>query len=99
MSAAAKNDVEAAAPAVTAVRAAYRGDARRMARDREPVVNGGANPAAFDRRIAAPTMSGDEEDDARATSNRAFEDMVDRAPCSIETHAMKIQGHIGLDVA
>src|SRR5437868_12336970 len=79
-----EDDVEAAAAAMATMRAAHRGDRGRMARDREPVMNRGADPAALDRRIAGAMMAGDQQDDPRAVRNRALQRAVDRGPGAVE---------------
>ena len=58
---AAQDDVEAAAAAVAAMRAPDRGDPRRVARRREPVVDRGADSPALDRRLARPRVAGDQQ--------------------------------------
>ena len=73
-----ENQIEAAAAAVTAMRAANGGDIRRMARRGEPVVDRRADPAALHRRLARAMVAGDQQDDALATGNRLFEAAVDR---------------------
>jgi hypothetical protein len=47
----AQDYVEGPAAAVAAVRAPNRGDARCMARNRQPIVHGGTNPASLERWI------------------------------------------------
>src|SRR5438128_7463628 len=79
-----EDDVEAAAAAMATMRAAHRGDRGRMARRREPVMDGGADPPALDRGIARAMMAGDQQDDARAVGNRALQRAVYCGPCTVE---------------
>ena len=64
------------------------GNARRMARGGEPVVDCGADAATLDRRIAWTMMTGHEKDDAVAAGNRSFQRAVDRLPGAVEIHAV-----------
>ena len=63
VSAAAQHNVQAAAPAMAAVRPAHSSDARGMARGGEPIVNRGADSPALDRGSARAVMPGDEQQD------------------------------------
>ena len=65
----------------------------------EPVVHRRANPPAFDRRIARPVMTGDEQDDALAAVDRSFERAVDRPPGVVEVEPVEIHDPIRLDRA
>src|SRR6185369_16111623 len=96
-SAAPEHDVQAAAAAMTPVRAADGGDARRVARGGEPVVDGGANAAPCDRRIAGPVVPGDQQQDAVAGRDRALERPVDRPPCGVERQAVQVEQPVRLD--
>jgi len=58
-------------------------DLARVARGCEPIVNGGADSTALDRRIAWPVMAGDEHDHALAGCDRLLETPVDRPPSAI----------------
>ena len=72
---------------------------RRMARRRKPVVNGGADASALDRRIARPVVAGDQQQHAIPGRNRLLEPAIDRLPCSVEVHPVEIEHPIGLDRA
>jgi hypothetical protein len=82
---------------MTPMSAANRRDRTRVARGGEPIVNGGADFPAPDRRIAWAMMPGDQKDDALAPGDRLFQPAVDRAPGAIEREAVKIEHTIGLD--
>lgn len=97
MSVFSKDDVQATATAMTAMRAPHRGDAGRMPRVSQPVVDGGANPAAFQRRVALPFMTGDEQQDSLVCRNCALQRAVNGFPGSIQVVAMKINDLIGFD--
>ena len=87
----AQDYVEAAAPAVTAVRGPDRGDPRRMARSRQPVVNRGPNSPALHRRLARARVAGDQQQDPLAGSDRPLQRPVDRAPRRVEAVAVKVE--------
>ena len=73
------------------------GNLRGMARDSQPVVNGGPNPAALDGRLAGPGMAGDEEDDTVAARDRHLESAIDRRPGLVERMPVKVDGAVRLD--
>ena len=55
-----------------------------MARGGEPVVDGGADRAALDRRFAGAVVAGDQEKHTVAAADRLIERAVDRRPCRVE---------------
>ena len=84
---------------MSAMRASHGGDLVGMAGGGEPVVHGGADAAALDWRLARPVMAGDQEQEPITTCDRLFEAAVDRSPCRVEVHAMKVENSVGLDRA
>jgi len=80
---------------MTSVSASDGGDIRGMARCGEPVVDGGADTPALDRRIAGPVMAGNQEQDPIAGRNRLIEAAVDRLPRAIKVHPVEVEGAIG----
>jgi len=84
---------------MTSMRASNGGDPVGVARGRKPIVNGRADPAALNRRIAGPMMARDEQNDPFATRNGSLQATIDRGPSSVEVHSVKIEHPIGLDVA
>ena len=98
-SAAPENEVEAAASTMPAMGTANGGNAAGMAGRCKPVVDGGTNPSPLDRRVARPMMPGDQQQDTVAGRNRSFQGDVDRVPCPVEVHAMKIDNPVRLDRA
>jgi hypothetical protein len=79
--------------------ASNRGDRARMARSREPVVDGGADLAALDRRIARTVMPGDQQDHAVASRDRLLQAAIDRLPGTVERHPVKIERAVGIGIA
>lgn len=79
------------------MRAANRRDVASVARRRKPVVHGGPNLAALDRRFSRTMVASDEENQAFTPENRVIEAAVDRVPCPIEVHPMKVDYPIGVD--
>lgn len=65
----------------------------------QPVVHGGANLAALDRRIAGAVVSGDQQQDAITAGDRLLQATIDRRPGSIEIEAVKVQDPVRLDRA
>jgi len=63
----------------------------------EPIVNGGPDPPAFDRGIPRPVMAGDEQKDSIAERDRLFKRTIDRPPCLVEAHPVKVEDPVGLD--
>ena len=97
--ASAKDNIEASAATVAAVRAAHGGDARSVARGGEPVMDGGADSAPLDRRLAPALMAGNQQQDAVSGGDGLLERSVDRFPGAVEIVAVKVERAIGLDVA
>ena len=64
---------------MASVRAANGGNARCVPRSGKPIVNGRADAAALDRRLARPVMTGNEQDNPVAGVNRLLETAVDGA--------------------
>jgi hypothetical protein len=84
---------------MTSVRGPHHGNVPRMPRRVEPVVDGRADRAAADRRLARAVMAGDEENDPVAARDRLIERPVDRPPGGVEAHAVQVDDAIGLDTA
>jgi len=78
------------------VRTANGGNARRLPRSGKPIVNGRADAAALDRRLARPVMTGNEQDEPVASVNCLLETAVDRAPGAVEGHPVEVEHPIGL---
>ena len=79
------------------MRTADSSDRRRVARRCKPVMNGGADLAALDRRLPGPMMAGNHQQDSIAACNRLFETAIDRRPRGIEVHPVQIEHAVGLD--
>lgn len=92
-----KNDVEAAASAVTAMRTPYRGNIRSMAGNCQPVMDSGPDPAAFERRFSPPFMARDQKENPVLGCNCSLQRSVDRFPGQIKTMAVEIEHSVGLD--
>ena len=73
------------------------GYGRRVPRRGQPIVKGGADPAAFDRRFARPSMAGDQQYYPVAAPNRLLNSPIDRRPGAIEVVAVEIDDPIGFD--
>ena len=84
---------------MTTVRSAYGGDAGSMPGSSKPVVNGGANSAALDRRFTGTVMAGDQQQYSITPSNGLFKASIDRCPGRIQVHPMKIEHPIRFDRA
>ena len=95
----AEDDVEAPAAAVATVRAANCCNAGRMARRGQPIMNGGADLAALDRRLARSRMAGHEQQDALTRSDCPLQRLIDGLPRAVEAVAMEIERSVGLDRA
>ena len=78
------------------MRPANGGDARGMARHREPVMNGGADLASLDGWFSPPVVTCDEQDKAVAGVFRPLQRQVDRPPRAVEAVAMEIHDAVGL---
>src|SRR5690349_12187303 len=68
-----------------------------MARSGKPVVDGRADLAALERRVARAVMPGDQQHDALALVNRPLERAVDRAPGRVEVHSVQVDNAVRLD--
>ena len=82
-----------------AMGAAHRGNGVRMARNGEPVMDCGADAAALHRRLARAVVTGDQQHDASTTVDCAIQGAIDGVPGTMEAHAVKVEGHVGLDIA
>jgi hypothetical protein len=78
------------------MRCANGGYARSVTRDGKPVMNGGADLAPLDGRLARPMMTCDEQNEAIARVFRSLESEIDGPPGAVETVAVKIDDAIGL---
>jgi hypothetical protein len=68
-----------------------------MARGGQPVVNGGSNAPALNRRLARTMMAGNQQNEPVATRDCLLDPPVDGSPGSIEIHSVKIEHPVGLD--
>ena len=84
---------------MTPMSPANRGDRAGMARSREPVVDGGPDFAALDRRIARAVVPGDQQNHAVASRNRLLEAAIDRLPGSVERHPVEIERAVRIYIA
>jgi hypothetical protein len=82
---------------MTAMGASHCGDMLRMPGCREPVMNRGPDATALDGWFAGPMMARNQQKNAVAACYCLLERMVDRGPCTIEVHAMKIEHPVRLD--
>ena len=98
-SASPKNDVQAPAASVAAVRATYRGDVRGMRRRRQPVVNRGTDSSADHWRLAFAFVPSDQQQDSVTGRDGPLERVVDREPCRVEAMSVKVEGPVRLDAA
>jgi hypothetical protein len=78
---------------------ANRRDPGRVARCRKPVVNGGADLAAQDRRLARTMMARDEQDEAIPGIACAFQGDIDGPPGAVETVTVEVDDPVGLERA
>ena len=58
-------------------------------------MHGRADCAAPHRRVAAPFMAGDQQQQPVPTSNGTRQRVIDRAPGLIQAHPVKIDGAVG----
>ena len=79
------------------MRAPDSGDLRRVARSGQPIVNGGADAASLDGRLAGAGMAGNQQHDAVAALDGLLQAPVDRGPGAVQRVAMEIDGAVGLD--
>jgi hypothetical protein len=80
---------------MTPMRPADGSNVSSMARGSEPIMDGGADAPALDRRLTRAVMTGDQENDAVAACNRLIEATVDRDPSRVEVHPMEIDHAVG----
>jgi hypothetical protein len=59
-------------------------------------VNGGADPAPLDRRLARPVVTCDEQNEAVAGVFRPLQRQIDRPPCTVEIVTVKIDDAVRL---
>jgi hypothetical protein len=79
---------------MAAVSTPDRGNHRRVARCRQPVVHGSPDSTAFEGRLAVALMAGDEQHHPVPGSNRALEPLIDGLPGAIKTVAVEIDRSI-----
>jgi len=91
-----QDEIEAAASAMTAVRAANGGNPTGVSGSGQPIVNGGADPSALDWRVARPMMPGDQQHDTVAGRDRLLQRLIDRVPGTVEGLAVQIDDAVGL---
>ena len=91
--------VEAASAAVARMGRANRRDPGRVTRNREPVVDRGADLAALDWRLARPMVAGDQQDEAITGVARAFDGKVDCTPGAVQAVAVEIHDPVRLEGA
>ena len=63
----------------------------------KPIVNGGANLAPLDGRLARAVMSGNQQQDAVAACDGLVESAIDRGPGAVEGQSVKVENAIRLD--
>jgi hypothetical protein len=93
----AQDHVEAAAPAVAAMRGPDRGNSLSVARHCQPIMDGGANASALDRRIAWPGMTGDQQEHPFLVNQRLLQGAVDGLPRPLQVVTMQVDDAIRLD--
>jgi hypothetical protein len=76
---------------VAAVRGSNRGNPRSMARRCKPVVNRGADSTTLDGRLACPSMTGNQQNDAFIARNRPLQRNVDRIVGAVEIVTVEIE--------
>ncbi len=84
---------------MTTMSAPNRGDIGGVAGGSEPVVNGGPDLAALDRRLAGSVMAGDQQHQPVARGNCSLEPGIDCAPRGIEVHAVEVENPVRRDLA
>ena len=82
---------------MTPVRAPDGRDPVRMPRHRQPVVDRGPDLAALHRWFTRPRVSGDEEDDPLAASDRPLQAAVDGLPSAVQAVAVQVQRTVDCD--
>lgn len=73
------------------------GNARGMARCRQPVMHGSPYSTSLERRLATALMAGDQQHHAVAGACCPIEPSIDRLPGSIEAVAVQVEDHVGFD--
>jgi len=68
-----------------------------MARRCEPVMDCGPDRAAADGRLSRALVTRDEQEDAISALYRLVESVIDCAPCSVEGHAVQVDGAVRLE--
>lgn len=84
---------------MTPVRPADGSDFRGVPRSLQPVVDGGADLAPLDRRIAGPRVAGYQQDDPVTRGHCALQPVVDGPPCLVEIEAVEVDHAVGFDGA
>lgn len=79
------------------MRIADRGDATRVARNGQPIADGGADSSAFDGWLAAALMPGDQQENAVSSHDGALDRPVDGSPCAVQVVPMEIEHPVGFD--
>jgi len=79
--------------------AAHGRDIARMARRGEPVVDGSADRASANWRLAGSLVTRNEKNDALLVRHRLVERAVDCTPGSIEGHSMKIDDPVRFELS
>lgn len=65
----------------------------------QPIMDRGADPAAFNGWVAPALMARDEEQNPVAGRNRALQRPVDRIPGAVEAVPVQVEHPVGLDAA
>ncbi len=65
-----------------------------MTRMSEPIVNGGTDFAALDRRRPWPCMAGNQQNDPIFSCNSRFDPAIYGAPGAIETMAVQVENPV-----
>lgn len=81
------------------MRSSHRGDFLSVAGRREPVVDGCADTAARDGRLACPGVASDQQDDPLLVNDRLLERPVNRLPGAVEIVAVEVDDTVWLDIA
>jgi hypothetical protein len=82
---------------MTSMRSADGRNPPRVAGGREPVMNGSADLAALDGRLPWTVVASDQQDHAISAFDCALQPSVNRLPCAVEVHAVKVEDPVGLD--
>lgn len=73
------------------MRSANRSNSVGVTRMSEPIVNGGTDLAALDRRCPWPRMAGNQQDDPILGFNSRLDPAINGAPGPIETVAVQVE--------